>query len=218
MYRENPFPPIETADENGLLAIGGKLSTPLLLTAYMNGIFPWPVSEDQPIAWFSPDPRGIIETTNIHIPKSFKRFLNQHQYQVTFNTRFDEVIIECAKAKRPGQFGTWITPEMIESYKMMFRDGYAYSVEVIQENELVGGLYGVCIGEFFSGESMFYKKPQASKLALYSILKKLQNHGVHLLDTQMITPVTEMFGAKNLPREDFVNRLSKIDFKRSAFL
>ena len=107
---------------------------------------------------------------------------------------------------------------MIESYKMMFRDGYAYSVEVMQENELVGGLYGVCIGEFFSGESMFYKKPQASKLALYSILKKLHNHGVHFLDTQMITPVTEMFGAKNLPREEFMNRLSKIDFKRSAFL
>ena len=218
MNIENPFPPIETADENGLLAIGGRLSTPLLLTAYQNGIFPWPVAEDQPLAWFSPDPRGVIETNKIHLPKSFKRFLNQHSFQVSFNQKFDEVIDQCAKAKRPGQYGTWITADMIGAYKKLFRDGYAYSVEVLNKHELVGGLYGVCIGEFFSGESMFYREPQASKLALYSILMKLQERGIPLLDTQMVTPVTETFGATEIARHDFLSRLKTLNFSNRDHL
>lgn len=214
----NPFPSLDKADEDGLLAIGGNLSTELLLIAYTQGIFPWPFSERQPIAWFSPDPRGVIESDKIHIPKSFKRFLNQHPYKVSFNTRFNEVIEQCSKIPRVGQESTWITKEMIAAYKKLFQDGFAYSVEITDDDKLVGGLYGVCIGEFFSGESMFHLKSNTSKLALYSILRKLQQNKIKFLDTQMVTPVTEMFGAHEISRDEFVNQLKNYDLNRKIHL
>lgn len=212
MNREIVFPPVEEATEDGLVAIGGDLEVDTLVTAYRQGIFPWPVSVELPLAWFSPDPRGVIRTDEIHLPRSFEKFLKKNPYEVTFNTRMKEVILECARAPRKDQPGTWITPDIIKGYEKLFNKGLSYSVEVWDGEELVGGLYGVSMGEFFSGESMFMKADNASKLALWELLRRLKDNGIAFLDTQMVTPVVESFGGKYVPRNEFLGMLSKVDW------
>jgi len=210
--RKVVFPPIEDATEDGLVAIGGDLELDTLIAAYTRGIFPWPISLDFPLAWFSPDPRGILDFDELHISKSFEKFLKKNPYTVKFNTSFKEVIKGCAVAPRKGQASTWITPEIIQGYERLFENEKAYCVEVWLEKKLVAGLYGVVMGDFCSGESMFTKLPNASKLALYSLVKHLEAKGIKWLDTQMVTPVVEQFGGKYIPRNKFLHRLESVNW------
>lgn len=203
------FPPVDSATEDGLVAVGGDLETDTLIEAYKNGIFPWPISLDFPLAWFSPNPRGVLDFQDLHLSRSFMKFLKKHCFQVTFNQAFDEVIRECARAYRKNQPGTWITPDIIKGYEKLFKAGLAYSVEVWNKDKLVGGLYGVSMGNFFSGESMFSKETNASKFGLLSLIHHLQGKGIKWLDTQMVTPVVEQFGGKYIAREEFVERLKE---------
>lgn len=206
------FPPIETADEHGLLALGGDLSTHSLLLAYGQGIFPWPINEEYPLAWFSPDPRGILQYANLHIPRSLKGDLKKKNYTVTFNKAFEIVILNCQRIKRTGQDTTWITDSLLEAYIDFHRKGYAYSCEIWQEEEIVGGMYGVSIHEFASGESMFHTKDHASKLALIATMSILNQSGIHWLDTQMLTPVVKTLGGQEITRREFI---AKLQFSRN---
>lgn len=208
------FPPVEEATEDGLVAIGGDLEVDTLVTAYQQGIFPWPVSIDLPLAWFSPNPRGILEFDELHVSKSFAKFLKRNTFQVTFNQAFDEVIRQCARAHRKNQPSTWITPDIIHGYEKLFKRELAYSVEVWNDKELVAGLYGVCMGDFVSGESMFTKEDSASKFALYSLILHLKDKGITWLDTQMVTSVVEGFGGKYISRPEFLQRIQKKDWTR----
>lgn len=203
------FPPIENADEHGLLAIGGDLEPESLLLAYSRGIFPWPINEEYPLAWFSPDPRGVLLTEELHIPSSLRKFLKKAPYEVTFNQQFEAVIKNCALQKRPGQESTWITDELMEAYIQFHKLGYAYSVEVLnKDKKLVGGLYGVNLNTYFSGESMFHLEDNASKIALVALVTKLRELKIPYLDTQMVTPVVESLGGKNIPRKNFIQYLN----------
>lgn len=212
MKRKVVFPPVEEATEDGLVAIGGDLEIDTLIAAYSRGIFPWPISLDFPLAWFSPDPRGVLDISEIHISKSFEKFLKKNTLEVKFNTSFKEVIKGCAIAPRRGQSSTWITPEIIQGYERLFMDGKAYCVEVWDDKKLVAGLYGVVLGNFISGESMFTKLPNASKLALYSLIKLLEVNGITFLDTQMVTPVVQQFGGKYINRTEFLKRIEKVSW------
>ncbi len=214
MKRTIVFPPIEDATEDGLVAVGGDLEVDTLVAAYQQGIFPWPVSIELPLAWFSPDPRGILLIEDIHLPKSFEKFLKKNPYRVTFNQNMKDVIFECARIPRKDQPGTWITPDIIAGYRKLFKEDLAYSVEVWRENELVGGLYGVIMGEFCSGESMFMKEDNASKVALWSLLMLLKEKGIPFLDTQMVTNVVEAFGGEYIPRAEFLDLIKKLDWDK----
>lgn len=202
------FPPLEQTDENGLLALGGDLETESLLLAYSNGIFPWPISKEYPLAWFSPDPRGILFFENLHIPKSLKKFIKHNPYEVKFNTDFDLIIEKCAKVKRPENQGTWITEDIQNAYINLFNEGYAYCVGAYLNDELVGGVYGVCIHNFYSGESMFHTKDNASKVVLLALMFKLKELDITWLDTQMVTPVVEALGGIGIPREEYIKILT----------
>lgn len=209
------FPDPRQTDENGLLAIGGELTTEVLISAYSQGIFPWPQampgnpSLKYPILWFSPVERGILDFKKFHIPKSVKKNLRKQNFKVTHNQAFDEVIEKCAIQKRPDQEGTWILPDMLEAYKKLHREGYAHSFEAWQENKLVGGLYGVYIKKVFSGESMFYEKSGASKACLIDLVEWLKRQGNNWMDIQMVTPVLELFGGEYIARDDFLQLLEK---------
>lgn len=208
------FPPVESATEDGLVAVGGDLEIDTLVAAYQQGIFPWPVSVDLPLAWFSPNPRGVLDISELHVSKSFAKFLKKNIYQVTFNQAFDEVINQCARMYRKNQPSTWITPDIILGYENLFKRQLAYSVEVWDDKELVGGLYGVCMGDFVSGESMFSKVDNASKYALYALLLRFKDKGIEWLDTQMVTSVVEGFGGKYISRPDFLARLEQKDWTK----
>lgn len=209
------FPPIDTADEHGLLALGGDLELETLVLAYSKGIFPWPISEDYPLAWFSPDPRGILMFGNLHLSTSLKKFLKKNPYEIRFNTNFKSVIENCANAKRALDQGTWITQEIIDAYVELHSEGLAYSSEAYLDGELVGGVYGVCMNRFYSGESMFHLAPNASKVALVSLLYKLHQQGIEWLDTQMVTPVVASLGGVEIPRETFLKMLD-VSLKESV--
>tara|TARA_R110000868_G_scaffold226115_6_gene478621 strand:- start:1917 stop:2627 length:711 start_codon:yes stop_codon:yes gene_type:complete len=206
------FPPIEDADENGLLAFGGDLEISSLLLAYAHGIFPWPINDRYPLAWFSPDPRGIVEFSNLHLPRSLKKSIRSKDWIITFNRCFDRVIHECSKLEhRKGDqsaHGTWITEEIMQAYKDFHKAGHAYSVEVWLGEELVGGLYGTRIGQAFSGESMFHCVTDASKIALASLMFFLNQHGISWLDTQMVTSVVENLGGIEIDRSEFIEMLT----------
>lgn len=202
------FPPIESADEHGLVAIGGDLEIDSLLLAYSQGIFPWPISEEYPLAWFSPDPRGILAFDKLHLSKSLRKFLKKNPYEIRFNTNFEAVIMNCARVKRNDQSSTWITQEIINSYIELHRQGYAYSIETYRDDILVGGVYGVCINRFYSGESMFHTEDNASKVALVSLLYLLKQRDIGWIDTQMVTPVVETLGGLEIPRETFIKMLN----------
>jgi leucyl/phenylalanyl-tRNA--protein transferase len=192
------FPPVDESDEHGLVAVGGDLEIDSLLLAYSQGIFPWPISDEYPLAWFSPDPRGILAFDKLHLGKSFKKFLKNNPYEVKFNTNFEAVIMNCAGVKRPDQGSTWINQEIIDAYIKMHQQGFAYSIETYLEDRLVGGVYGVCINRFYSGESMFHLEDNASKVALVSLLYLLKQRDIGWIDTQMVTPVVESLGGIDL--------------------
>ena len=212
--RKIVFPSVESADEDGLLAIGGDLEIDTLITAYQHGIFPWPVSLDLPLAWFSPNPRGILFAEKIHVSKSFSKFIKKNTFKVTFNQAFSEVIKLCAISSRKNQSSTWITSDIINGYEKLFKAELAYSVEVWNDDTLVAGLYGVCMGNFVSGESMFTKEDNASKLALYSLMIRLKEKKITWLDTQMVTSVVEGFGGMYISRPEFLQMISKKDWTR----
>ena len=213
--RKIVFPPVDSATEDGLVAIGGDLEVDTLIEAYKHGIFPWPISLDFPLAWFSPDPRGIILFENLHVSKSFEKFYKKTNLQVSFNQAFKEVVRNCAVMLRKDQPSTWITPDIISGYQKLFEAGLAYSVEVWNEKKLVGGLYGVAMGEFVSGESMFMLEDNASKMALYGLTQQLKKKGIKWLDTQMVTPVVEQFGGQYIERDEFLEMLEKTDWNKS---
>jgi leucyl/phenylalanyl-tRNA--protein transferase len=200
------FPPPEDA-EDGLLAVGGDLSTERLLLAYGSGIFPW-YGAGQPILWHSPDPRCVIPTDSVHVGRSLRRVVAKGGYEIRFDTAFARVIAACKSTPRPGQDGTWITGDMERAYVRLFDEGYGHSIETWQDGELVGGLYGVSLGRVFFGESMFSRKPNASKVALVHLAETLARWGFPLIDAQVPTPNTLALGAQEWPRERFLRVLT----------
>ncbi|MEW6982896.1 leucyl/phenylalanyl-tRNA--protein transferase [Colwelliaceae bacterium 6471] len=198
------FPPLECAltEPNGLLAIGGDLSSKRLINAYRHGIFPW-YSENDPLMWWSPNPRAIIYTDNIKVNRTLQKALKKTQYQVTLNQAFPEVIKYCADAPFRKE-ETWIVNDMQNAYLALHNKGFAHSIEVWMEGELVGGLYGVAINGYFSGESMFYKKSNASKFALIHIAQLLETIDIKFIDCQMLNPFLADMGAIEISRDEFV--------------
>lgn len=200
------FPPPDYADASGLIAVGGDLSSERLLEAYRVGIFPW-YSDDQPILWWSPDPRFVLDLDEFKISRSLQKTLSRKIFHVTFDRVFEDVIDACASVPRDGQRGTWITAEMRDAYIKLHGLGYAHSVESWFEEELVGGLYGVSLGKAFFGESMYHVKTDASKVALATLVEKLKSWGFHFIDSQMTTEHLFRLGAKEIPRRIFLKRL-----------
>jgi leucyl/phenylalanyl-tRNA---protein transferase len=202
------FPPVEKASPDGLLAIGGDLQPERLLAAYRHGIFPW-YNDDQPILWWSPDPRTVLLPDKLHISRSLKRSLRPGIFGVTLDRCFRDVMQHCA-GPRP-QYpdgGTWITAEMLEAYTRLHELGYAHSVETWQEGKLVGGLYGVALGGAFFAESMFTRASDASKVALVSLVRQLQTWGFRLVDCQQASSHVMRFGAEEIPRREFLDHLT----------
>jgi leucyl/phenylalanyl-tRNA--protein transferase len=197
------FPDAALADADGLVAIGGDLSVRRLLAAYRNGIFPWTVS---PITWWSPDPRAIFELDRFHAPRSLVKAMRKGAFEITVNRAFHEVMEGCA-APAPGRRETWITPEFIAAYTRLHKAGHAHCVECWQGSELAGGIYGVAIGGFFAGESMFHRADNASKVALCHLVQRLRERGFALFDIQMVTPLTKALGAIEIPRTEYLKRL-----------
>ncbi|HET9701004.1 MAG TPA: leucyl/phenylalanyl-tRNA--protein transferase [Burkholderiales bacterium] len=206
----DPFPPLERAlvEPNGLLAAGGDLSPARLLEAYRRGIFPW-FSEGEPILWWSPDPRMVLIPAELKVSRSLAKVLRNRDYQVRADTAFREVMAACA-APRRGQRGTWITGAMMDAYARMHELGHAHSVETWIGGELVGGLYGMAVGRAFFGESMFSRASNASKIALVHLVRRLEHDGFGIIDCQMNTPLLASFGAREIPRQDFTNRLKEL--------
>lgn len=202
-----PFPPAELALTNpdGLLAVGADLTPSRLLDAYRNGIFPW-YSEGQPILWWSPDPRAVLFPEHLHISRSLRRTLRRSRFRVTADHAFRQVVTGCA-APRPGHDGTWITDAMTEAYGRLHDLGAAHSVEVWEEDELVGGIYGVALGRVFFGESMFSRATDASKVAIVHLMKQLQRWGFPLLDCQVHNAHLATLGAQRIPRQEFLTVL-----------
>ena len=202
------FPDPVQADDEGLVAVGGDLSIERLLLAYRSGIFPWFIHDDL-VYWFSPNPRCILIPEEIKISKSMRQILNQKQFEITFNKAFEAVMRGCATAKRSHQESTWITEDFIEAYVALHKNGYGHSVEVWQQGELVGGLYGVALGKVFFGESMFSLVPNASKAALISLAEKLNAEGFHFIECQLYTPHLGSLGAKAVSRKEYLKMLSE---------
>jgi len=202
------FPPTYLAEPDGLLAMGGDLSTERLLLAYRSGIFPW--YDGGVILWWAPDPRFVLFPGELKISKSVWSLLNRQAFTFTTNQAFAQVLGECKKIIRPGQDGTWITNEVEKAYTSLFQLGYACSAEVWKDGELVGGLYGIRIGKVFFGESMFSKVSNASRYAFACYLQVLQDDGVELIDCQVYTPYLESMGAKMITGKEFNSLLGKL--------
>ena len=203
---DNEFPPVETSltEPDGLLAAGGLLTTEILLKAYRSGIFPW-YSQGQPVLWWSPDPRCVLFPEKLRISRSLKKTLNKHLFTIRQNSAFRDVMLNCA-APRKDDAGTWITHEMLEAYCRMNKLGYAHSIECWQDNELVGGLYGMMLGEVFFGESMFSIKPDTSKIALEYLCNTIKPK---LIDVQVYSEHMERMGAEMIPRTQFIEYLNR---------
>ncbi len=199
------FPDVDEATCEGIVAVGGDLSPERLLAAYRQGIFPW-YSANQPILWWSPDPRGIIPLNDFHIGASLRKVLKRKTYEIRLNTAFEDVMRACAVRQNDNDSG-WVTDDMILAYTKLNRLGYAHSVESWLNGRLVGGLYGVAIGGLFAGESMFYKEPNASKVALVALAEHMKIRGYTLLDCQMITEVTKRMGAIEISRKQYLGLL-----------
>jgi leucyl/phenylalanyl-tRNA--protein transferase len=205
----DPFPPVETAlaEPNGLLAAGGDLSPERLIDAYAHGIFPW-FNEDDPIFWWSPDPRMVVFPSELHVSRSLRRIVRSDAFTVTLDRAFDAVMQGCAEP-RADQDGTWITTEMMLAYGRLARIGYAHSVEVWVADELAGGLYGVAIGRVFFGESMFSRRSNASKVALTVLAEQLARWRFTVIDCQMSTPHLASLGAREIPRAEFLRLVAE---------
>ncbi|MBK9569195.1 MAG: leucyl/phenylalanyl-tRNA--protein transferase [Chitinophagaceae bacterium] len=204
--KELVFPPVHLAEPDGLLALGGDLSVERLLLAYRNGIFPW--YEGAYILWWSPDPRFVLFPGELRISKSIKPLINRNEFSFTVNKAFAQVIHHCKKTKRPGQQGTWITDEVEKAYCQMHEQGFAHSAEVWKDGKLVGGLYGIRLGNVFFGESMFSHVSNASRFAFIKYIQLLKEAGIKLIDCQVYTEYLESLGARMIDRKDFIELLS----------
>ncbi len=198
------FPDPRSADAEGLVAVGGDLSVERLLLAYRSGLFPW---THDPVTWWSPDPRAIMEFEHFHVPRSLAKLMRKQPFEITVDRAFRAVMMGCAESG-DGRTGTWITPEFIAAYSRLHAAGHAHSLECWQGGALVGGIYGVAIGGFFAGESMFHRVSNASKVALVHLVIRLREQGFVLFDIQMLTPITRQFGAVEIPRADYLARLA----------
>ena len=202
------FPPVHLAEPDGLLAMGGDLSSERLLLAYRNGIFPW--YEGDTILWWCPHPRFVLFPDELKVSKSIKTLLNKNELKFTTNKAFAQVIHHCKETKRPGQDGTWITNEVEKAYCRLHELGYAHSAEVWKNDELVGGLYGIKLDRVFFGESMFSLKSNASRFAFIKYVQQLKNEGTELIDCQVYTEYLESFGARMIDRENFTSLLQQL--------
>lgn len=201
-----PFPPVDHATADGLVAVGGELSTQRLLDAYHRGIFPWP-HEGMPLLWFSPDPRMLLRPAELRVSRSLRARLRRGDYEIRFDTAFERVLRGCASTPRRGQRGTWITPAILRAYHELHALGYAHSVEAWRGDRLMGGLYGVSLGRAFFGESMFARATDASKCAFATLVEWLRVRDFRFVDCQMETPHLASLGARPVPRDDFLARL-----------
>ncbi|MGH1384185.1 leucyl/phenylalanyl-tRNA--protein transferase [Kordia sp.] len=206
LTEEIAFPPVSETSSEGILAFGGDLQPERLLLAYKNGIFPW-YSEDEPIIWWSPDPRMVLFPDDLRVSKSMRQLLCRETFTVTFNTAFEHVIRACALIHRPGQDDTWITNEMEDAYIELYKMGHVTSVEVWRDEKLVGGAYGVNLGHVFCGESMFALESNASKFGFIHLVKRLKANGCQIIDCQMHTNHLASLGAYEVPREVFLSYL-----------
>lgn len=200
------FPPVNLATPEGLLAIGGDLSPRRLMLAYQNGIFPW-YSDDDPILWWSPDPRLVLYPSELRISHSLQKTIRKASYQITIDTHFERVIEACARTRRKNGQGTWITADMKQAYIRLHQMGFAHSVEAWHQNQIVGGLYGVSLGRCFFGESMFSEMTDASKVALVYLRDYLQNRNFDFIDCQLPTDHLIRLGARKVPRDTFILQL-----------
>lgn len=206
----SPFPPVEKAlvSPNGLLAAGGDLTADRILDAYSRGIFPW-FSEDEPVLWWSPDPRMVLFPAEFKVSRSLAKVVKSGRFEVRFDTSFRTVMQACA-APREGVDGTWIVPEMIDAYTTLHERGFAHSVESWRDGALVGGLYGMALGKVFFGESMFARETDASKTALVALVERLKRDGCELIDCQQETRHLASLGARPIPRREFVQKLKEL--------
>lgn len=202
------FPDPRRANRDGIVAVGGDLHPQSLLLAYRQGIFPWPV-EGFPLLWFCPAERGVLEFCDLHLPRSLLRARRQTALRFSIDAAFPDVIRACAAASRPGQDGTWIMPEIIAAYIRLHRRGIAHSAEAWHSDRLVGGVYGVEVDGAFAAESMFYREPNASKLALLHLIDHLRAQGLEWLDIQVLTPHLARLGAKTISRDEFLEKLRR---------
>jgi len=202
------FPHPTTAHSSGVLAIGGDLSVPRLLLAYRYGIFPW-YNKGEPILWWHPDPRFVLYPSEVKVSKSMRSIFNQEKYKVTFDTAFEKVISECGSSKSRKKEGTWISDDIEDAYIDLYNIGVAHSVEVWENEELIGGLYGVATGKIFSGESMFSKGKSASKVALIILCRILERQNFILIDCQIENPHLKSMGGVEIPRSEFLECISK---------
>ncbi|MCG8701134.1 MAG: leucyl/phenylalanyl-tRNA--protein transferase [Bacteroidales bacterium] len=207
MFELFEFPDPNKANDDGLVAIGGDLTPGYLLSAYAQGVFPW-FSDGDPIMWWSPNPRMLLKPADFRLSKSLRLLIQKNIFEVKYDTNFEAVIENCAQKPRKGQDGTWITGEMKEAYLELHRLGYVHSVETYHEGDLVGGLYGVSLGKAFFGESMFFKKSNASKVAFYHLVQIAQKLGFHFIDAQQSTSHLASLGAINVDRKDFLNMVN----------
>lgn len=202
------FPPVETADDDGLIAIGGDLDPQSVLLAYQSGIFPWPIDEHT-LAWFAPPERAVIFLDEFHVSRKLKQVLKRNIFSLRHNTNFRGVIERCAELKNRGsQDGTWITPTIIDSYVELHRLGFCHSFEAYMQDQLVGGLYGIQIGRFFAAESSFFRVPNASKAAMCLLADYLRENGSDWFDCQVLTPFSESFGAREVARDGYMRLLA----------
>lgn len=203
------FPPVEEADADGLLAVGGDLSPACLLDAYRRGIFPW-YNENEPICWWSPDPRCVLFPEKLYVSASMKQVLRKQPFLFTINKAFREVMESCRQADRGDSQGTWIQPDIIEAYSRLHELGFALSAETWQNGKLVGGLYGIQLGKVFFGESMFHSVSNASKVAFIHLVRELRQQGIAMIDCQVRTEHLVSLGAEMISRKTFINLLDEL--------
>lgn len=209
------FPSLSEADTDGFLAWSPDLLPEYVIDAYQNAIFPWPQKESE-ILWFSPPERGIIEFDDLHLSRSFKKWLRQDSgyLDIKIDSDFDELIEACRDQNRPDQEGTWITNDILDAYKLLFEQGHVHCLSVYRGSKLVAGIYGVYVGGYFSAESMFFREPNSSKFAFYKLINFLKSQGHKWMDIQMLTPVSEAFGGTYISRDHFVEKIEDARVKK----
>ena len=206
--RDPVFPPPEAADPDGLLAVGGRIDAPWLLSAYQQGIFPW--YDEPPILWWSPDPRLVLFPSELKVSRSLRATIRKGRLETRLDTAFPAVMQSCASVKRKNEQGTWITPEVVRGYTDLFERGIAHSIETWCDEELVGGLYGVCLGRVFFGESMFARVTDASKVALFTLVQMALSRSIELIDCQVRTDHLLSMGAREIPRSEFLSQVRRL--------